>query len=676
MPPLNRNAGDSGTQTEANLLDASSDRFSAQSADDSVALALVNSTYERYRIWRYRNHDLRWNTDDALYVGWMPQRFWEGSRTPRSSLGHQMTFDQVEAALPVIHNALFGEVDWFECDPLLGATQDQARQKKERLMYLLENPHNKTGNTARNEFLLAEKQLLTYGNGFVGIDHDGETGDPVIAWKDCRDIYLSPGCATPFIDDSQSLIDRTFLTWDELEALRGQPGISLPPKEALRAMTLQRPADTADFTKQNQEAYRNIIWRPGYDDSTDFAPYRGVEVRRYWDKNRVVWVLNTRWVMYNQKNPYRLLPYAAAPCYIMPGRFYGMGIADVLEGLQKYSQAILNGRLDELSLQLNPPRATNRSATMTANDQLIRPGMTWRYEHPKDDMILFPPSGATNNGWQEIQFMAQEAQQRTGVTSMITNGTPMRANASRTATGINAQAAGPTSRLQQIVQQIEDYMVVPLLYKLIAVDAYHAKSGNSSLIGMGPDGKYTDVSADALSAPTKFRIKGSSRMLTQAKLQQAIPFVMQYFMNGAFVSQLAKTGQTVDYNEVNRMIQDAVGTRTAYNLVRPMSAQEQQALSQPSPDAQARLQAQQQANDVRIKIAEIKKQASDDAAAATATKGNEELSLKLLELFSTAEGQAALSGDPTAAPALQMLQAALSGGGSPGGGPDPGPADG
>src|SRR5476649_2058535 len=91
-----------GEQREAILSDESSDRFSLQTMGDEIALALVNSSYERYRVWRYRNHDLRWNTDDALFVGWMPQRRWEGTQVPRSSLGVPISFDQIESAYPVI----------------------------------------------------------------------------------------------------------------------------------------------------------------------------------------------------------------------------------------------------------------------------------------------------------------------------------------------------------------------------------------------------------------------------------------------------------------------------------------------------------------------------------------------------------------------------------------------
>ncbi len=635
--------GEVGGLPEANLLDTSSDIFSLEQMKDSIALGLVNSQYERYRIWRYRNHDLRWNTDDALYVGWMPQRFWEGSRTARSSLGVPITFDQCESAAPVIMNALFGDVEWFECDPLGDATPDDARQQKERLMYLLENPRNKIGNTARNELRLAVKQLLVYGNGAVNVEHDGETGDPIVEWKDIRDIYIDPGCSTPLIDDSQSVVDRDFLTLDELESLRGAPGIKLPPQDVLRRMADQRPADTADLTKQNQEAYRNVIYRPGYDDSTDFGPNKKLEVLRYQDEARIIWVIQRRWVMYNELNPYGFITYCAAPCYVMPGRFYGMGIADALEGNQKYAQAILNGHLDELSLTLNPPRARSRSATMTQGSSQLRPGQVWEMDKPKDDMIMYPPAGATNQGWQEIQFLEASSERRTGVTNMISQGMPIKSNASRTATGIQAQTAGPTTRLQAIVEHIEDYLIVPMLYKMIAMDAKHASAGDSSLQGMSAQGGFTQVAKSSLKAPVKFRIKASSRMLTQSKLQFIAPFLSQYLMNGAFMSQLAKSGQTVDFNSFFDLIQDATGTRAAYRLIRPLNDQEKQQMSSPPPEAVMKDKMADKQIASREKIAQIDAEAKKEAASAMATKGDEEQALKLLELFLQNEQQVGLA---------------------------------
>lgn len=618
---------------EANLLDQTSDVFSLEEMSDGIALALVNSTYERYRIWRYRNHDLRWTTDDGLYFGWMPQRYWEGTRTARSSLGVPITFDQTEAALPVIMNAVFGDVEWFECDALGDATVEQARQQKERLMFLLENPTNKIGNTARNELRLAIKQLLMYGNGVINVEHDGASGDPVIAWKDLRDVYIDPGTPTPLIDDSQAVADRDFLTLDELESLRGSPGIKLPPPSVLRLLMDMRPADTADFTKQNQEAYRNVIYRPGYDDSTDFGPNKKLEVIRYTDSARNIWVLQRRFVIYNELNPYGFVSYCAAPCYVVPGRFYAMGIADALEGNQKYAQAILNGHLDELSLSLNPPRARSRAASMTPGSSQLRPGQIWEMNSPKDDMIMFPPTGATKDGWQEIQFLEASSERRTGINNMISQGMPIKSNASRTATGIQAQTAGPTTRLQAIVEHIEDYMIVPMLYKMIAIDAKHAAQGDSSLRGLASGGGFTQVDRASLRAPVKFRVKASSRMLTQAKLQGMAPFLSQYLMNGAFLSQLAKSGNTVDFSEFFNMIQDATGTRAAYKLVRPLSEQEKQQMGTPPPESVMKDKMADKQIASREKIAAMDAEAKKSAAAITATKGEEEQALKLLEMF-------------------------------------------
>jgi hypothetical protein len=347
-----------------------------------------------------------------------------------------------------------------------------------------------------------------------------------------------------------------------------------------------------------------------------------------------------------------------------------MGIADALEGNQKYAQAILNGHMDELSLSLNPPRARNRQATMTQGSSVMRPGQIWEVNN-KDDITFFPPTGATKDGWQEIQYLEASSEKRTGVTNMITQGMPLRSNASRTATGIQAQTAGPTTRLQAIVEHIEDYLIVPMLYKMVTMDSYRSRAtGNASLRGMSATGQFTSVSAQSMRAPVKFRIKASSRMLTQQKLQFIAPFLSQYLMNGSFLGQLSKSGQTIDFNEFFNLIQDATGTRSAYKLVRPLTDQEKQAQQTPPPQEVMRQQTAKMGLDSREKIAQIKADAQKEAAAVAATKGDEELALKLLELFTkndtslglapgqsgTPPGVGGLLGGPSPPQDLQGLQ--------------------
>jgi len=98
--------------------------------DQGYALSLVNQTFNKYETDRTTNHDYRWNNNDTLYWGWVQPKVWEGTNIARSSLSHQLVFDQLESALPSINSALFagGGEDWFQVLPEIGATPQDARQ--------------------------------------------------------------------------------------------------------------------------------------------------------------------------------------------------------------------------------------------------------------------------------------------------------------------------------------------------------------------------------------------------------------------------------------------------------------------------------------------------------------------------------------------------------------------
>lgn len=646
-------------QTQVDL-ESSDQPFSWQGMADAVALTLVNQTFERMKTYRYQNHDQRWNNADALYFGWMPQRYWEGSKVPRSSISIPITFDQVEAAMPIVTGALFNQSkDWFEVEPQPGGDLKGARAAQQRLSYLLETPRDRVGNCARNEIQLAIKSLMLYGNGGVAIEPDAATGDPTVRWVDIRDIFIDPGTRTPLVDDSRSVIERRFLTVEQLETLRQTEGMKLPAKEVLVAMSRNRPMDASDNTKQVSEALRGVAFRPGFDDYAEIAPDRSIEVLCYWTEKRNIWVLNREWACYNDTNPYGFIPYAFAPCYTVLGRFYAMGYADVLEGNQRYIQGITNARIDELTLSLNPPRFRKRGPALLPSQARWRPGLMVDLENPKEDMLVQQSQNVTNNSWQEVQYLEATAEKRTGVNSMVTQGMPMRSNASRTAAGVNAQMEGPTSRLRSIVESVENYLIVPMLHKLLAMDQHHNGASSTPLNGLHA-GQITQLQPQDLSGPVRFRISASSRMLTQGKLTQLVPFLSQYLLNGAFLSQLSKSGQTVDFSEFFGMIQDATGTKDSYALVRPLTDDEKKAMSQPSPQDQMRMQMAQQSNQVRTTIAQTKAQTEmsmhmSDAQVQQRMQ-EEEMAFKLLGLLHDLDQSRQMGGmpvpaqpDPTAA---------------------------
>lgn len=588
------------------------------------ALNLVTQTFDQYEQYRAQNHDPRWSVADGLYLGWLPGKVWEGTTIPRSALPNQIVFDQIEAALPAISQEIFVPQDeWFQVETEPGASAPEARQVQEHLSYVLEHSKNDYGLTAKNEIELAIKNTLLYGNGGIEITWDSLLNRAVVEWVDTRDFYIDPGCPIPNIDVSRAVIRRKFFTVDDLASRRDDPRMDIPTDDELYTMSKAPQFARGDQTKQSQEAIRGISYTPNVSDYAPNPADRKIEVLLFYSKARIIWVLNRQKVIYNEPNPYGFIPFCFAPCYTVPGRFYAQSVADVLEGDQRYMEALLNARLDALSLDLMPPRVYKRGVLMTPSQLRWRPGATYQADDAKD-MALLQPTNQMANVYPEIGFMQDAAEKRTGINSTTTSGTPRPSNANRTATGVAAMSTGTLSRLRYLVANIENYLIVPMLYKLYTLVQMHTRP-DQELTGLSKEGNLSKVSSNAFGGKMRFRMLASSKMMTREKLAQVFPFLTQYMVNGTFMGELHKSGKTIDFMELFQMLQDATGTGRLYNFIRPLSPEEQQAMKQPPPEAVADQQKTQAEHQNRLQLQQMKSQTDLQKAQIAAQPSPQEL---------------------------------------------------
>lgn len=573
---------------------------------DQYALTLVLKTFHQYEQFRQQNHDPRWNAADALYFGWLPQRVWEGTTTPRSSLGVPLVFDQVETALPRIVQALFYAPDWFQVEAEEGGDPREAAVVEGHLRYLLNHDRDGFGVTGQTEIIQAIKYMLLYGLGAVCVEYDPTKRRPSIHCVDIRDLYVDPGTPLPVADHARSIVRRSVKSVEELLELKNVPGMNIPSPDLLYTMSRTLPGVAADQTKRTQEALRQVSYTPGQSDRPALPAQRGVEVLVYYSKDRIIWVLDRRWVAYNAPNPYRFVPYCFAPCYLVPGRFYPLGIADVQEGNQRTMEALLNARLDELHLALHPPRKQKRGTILTPTQQRWRPGSVFVVDDVKNFETI-PPVGATTNVYAELQFLQTLAEMRTGVNS-VAMGVPRPSNANRTRGGLALQEGGAMGRLQMLVQHIEDFLIIPLLTKLYRMVQHHSHP-YAEIPVASAQGEITTSLAGAFYRPVRFRMLASSKMMTRERLSQVAPILIQFLTQGPMIEQLAKSGKTVDFDELFRLVQDATGVGRLYSLVRPMTPEEQQARQAPPPDVAAKMQAKELESRTRLQMGQMKAQA-------------------------------------------------------------------
>src|SRR6185369_8530165 len=99
-----------------------------------------------------------------------------------------------------------------------------------------------------------------------------------------------------------------------------------------------------------------------------------------------------------------------------------------------------------------------------------RPGLEQQYNDPKKDMVVFQPQGITQNVFQTMGFLQQQAEVMTGQNSLSSSGMPGSSNANRTRGGMQMQLQAPTDRLAEIAWNYENYFLAPALSKMLKIE--------------------------------------------------------------------------------------------------------------------------------------------------------------------------------------------------------------
>lgn len=582
------------------------------------ALQLVTDTFYHYERER-QTHDRRWTLNDMLYAKWVPERFWPGTKVPRSSLGAGIVFEQVEGAIPMISQALFSQPEFFSLEADYGSDGAAARAQQAHLEYAFDATSGRRGMVQEMEYKSAFKDMLIYGNGVVKNTYDAELRLPSIEHLDIRDLYFDPYCPGPAIDRSRSIIERRLMTIDEIKAYRSDKRMNIPSDDELWGLAVNFDFAYADNGRRIQEGFRSNSYNPGQSNILPLPSDRQIEVLMYWDHYRVVWVLGRKFVMYNDKNVYGFLPYSVAPCYTYPGRTYGMSIADVQEGYQRYMEGLMNGRLDYVNLSLFPPRFMQRGSIMNPNQQMWGPNQVFQADDPTKTFI-HTTSDATSSIFQEIGFLQQAADRVTGINQMSL-GITSPSNSNRTAAGINSQLQGAALRLHSIVENIENFLLIPSIQKAIRMVRIHSVA-NEQLPGRvsdenGQNQQFVQVSSQAFAQNSRVKVRAASKMLSRDRLTQLYQFIAQNVLSGQVLQALSQKGETIDIDEMMTMLMDATGIAKRYKIIRPMNDQEKQAMQQQQEQAQkqqtnADLQKAQLDAQTRLQMGQMKAQ-SDQA---------------------------------------------------------------
>lgn len=586
------------------------------------ALAHVRDWFNRAEQWRIQNYDRSLRRNDDTYYAVTKVKTWEGTRIPRASIPIWMAQRHVQAIHSHIIQALFSDDYPFEALPEYGTTMQQAIAVREVLRcYLQDLNPDVIGMTAREIFSRSWYSALVYGCGPIEIGwmmaekkrqiytrkqipemmnaRHPLTGEvqsipsgkfqftidratktyqisrPKIQNHLVYDWFFDPNCPSPNPQESSAVSTRQLLPIGWLkENCLPEFGYVLPKSDSeWRDLVTKYKQTMSEVSASWGELNRGNYWNRAQETNSDLASQR-VEVVRWWNGERHVWLLGRDWLAFNDANELGIKPFVNNYYIPAPGRPYSISVCDVLEGEQKLTQNLVEGRLDEVNLKLHPPVVKKLGVKIAASQRRLRPGIEW--EVPDDatkDIAIMNMGDVLPAAYVEVQASELRGQQTTGANDVAAMGTASAGgnSANRTATGVQTQNAAFSSRIQSLVENCEDQAFEPFL-KMLFLMAQKFGDPNQQIFA----GSQSIDPLDVMNATVKFKLRASDKLrIKRAAAGGAFEMVVNQL--AGLQNQLQQTGETINFELMGQVIGDSLGMPSGQFIIQ-MTPQQQQAL--------------------------------------------------------------------------------------------------
>lgn len=220
------------------------------------------------------------------------------------------------------------------------------------------------------------------------------------------------------------------------------------------------------------------------EDSTSFrfsdTARKKIVVHEYWGNYDIngddiaepivcTWIDNTIIRLEDNPFPDKKPPFLIVPFSAIPFKLYGESNAELLSDIQKIKTAIYRGFIDNMALSNNGQKGIKKGSLDEYNKQRFLNGENFEFNHYASDFFIGNFNELPSSIFNVLTLMNNEAESITGVASFNTgiNGNAL----GSTATSIRGAIDSASTRRLNIVRNISENLVKPLLRKWLAYDA-------------------------------------------------------------------------------------------------------------------------------------------------------------------------------------------------------------
>lgn len=270
------------------------------------------------------------------------------------------------------------------------------------------------------------------------------------------DYYQPATASTP--EEAPWAGERLGLTWTQLEA-RVRAGIYLPETLDRIGYHWRQSQPTTQFSVYQtvQEQLDNFV--PSFRDRFEFFEFwTNYDIDRDGEPEALVCTIHVPTMTYARIdfNPFfsQEKPYAAARFIRQEGRFYGIGLMEILEMYQEEISAMHRQRIDNGTIR-NAAVFKGRRGSGVKADEAIWPGRVILMDNPAEDLLPMNMGQAAESTIDDESFTLQYARQRSAISDYQRGGAGNPAISYSTATTTVEMLRQGRLRLDQVLRELQ-----------------------------------------------------------------------------------------------------------------------------------------------------------------------------------------------------------------------------
>jgi hypothetical protein len=641
----------------------------AELSEDAELQLVIQETI-RFEDWLNKTWMPQYREADILYQALRGISAYEGTQVTKANISRFTVAKLVNAIVPKIMKAIFSQDPPFKLRAYPAVSEDTIRAKTAVFAACLnrdvdgvsvegeveEGILNKTAfgtefydwgweETVRTQRRYKRKEKPIEAAtpvGTVRVDtkvseewelekEEVREGWPFLRSCDPRDALIDPEWDKPDARQAHARVIRKYLTFDELDQLRNEPGYEIPSREDLLDLFFP-PKETA-LAPGNQTSANTSgggISAPAHAEEpwnqmgTDPLSAR-LEVLQYETRERTVVVLQRKLKIKSGDSEFGCLTLFSSNWWNVPKNGRGIGAGRIVGQDQRVDTGVINAALDVVSNAMNADYVVARGANVLTQQTRQSLGKWLVVDgDPKSAFVLKEQPKVPPETWMVLQGSKAESESAMGANEQLVMGaTPSQGKTSlgRTATGAAAMMGATDARLEGPLTRTIRQVFIPFLYKMDEMINDRMPSAQiKAILGRKLGPAYQFDEEEFRNAQLEFDVLAGAKLAQKQAMAQILPLLIELFTQPQLVQILADVnGEYADLAALVREMMEMAGYVYNDPFIKPMTPQMAQRYQQSKQQgllaAKTAAQSQLSAQGHEQKSAEIDQKSQNQLAA-------------------------------------------------------------